>query len=62
VAPSAVSISRQAIAGAEPGTVDSVETRGDLVRVRVGDLAADLTPMAFSALDLAPGDQVWLSH
>lgn len=51
------------------GTVASIETRADLVRVRVraddvaqaGELAADLTPLAFAELDVLPGARVWLS-
>ncbi len=62
VAPSAVAVSTTAVAGGIGGPVDSVETHGDLVRVRVGDIAADLTPSRFADLGLAPGDRVWLSH
>jgi molybdate transport system ATP-binding protein len=44
------------------GTIAGIETRGDLVRVRVGDVAADLTPLAFADLALLPGERVWLSY
>jgi molybdate transport system ATP-binding protein len=62
VAPSDVTVSTSARAGAVAGTVDGIETRGDLVRVRVGDLAADLAPARFADLGLAPGDRVWLNY
>ncbi len=62
VAPSTVSVSTTPVADAIAGTVESIETRGDLVRVRVGDLAADLTPARFADLALEPGDRVWLSY
>ena len=40
------------------GVVESVETRGDVVRVHVGGLAADVAP---DRLDLFPGDRATLS-
>ncbi|MCA5895226.1 ABC transporter ATP-binding protein [Isoptericola sp. NEAU-Y5] len=43
------------------GTVTSLEPRGDLVRVRTGHLAADVTPQSVAELSLVPGAQVWLS-
>ncbi len=43
------------------GGVESIETRGDLVRLRAGGLAADVSPSAFAGLGILPGDRVWLS-
>jgi molybdate transport system ATP-binding protein len=61
VAPSAITLSTSPVAGSIGGTVDSIETRGDLVRVRVGDLAADLSPGLFASLRLEPGGPAWLT-
>lgn len=56
------------------GSVASIESRGDLVRVRVRlrgsdhaaahtpELAADLSPLAFADLALSAGERVWLSY
>ncbi|MCS5714643.1 ABC transporter ATP-binding protein [Herbiconiux sp. CPCC 205716] len=44
-----------------PGRVTDVEPRGDVVRVRAGALAADVTPRRAAELDLAPGATVWFS-
>ena len=44
-----------------PVTVTTLEPHGDLVRVRAGDLSADITPQAVADLALAPGDSVWLT-
>ena len=38
--------------------VESLEPLGDLVRVRAGDLSADVTAAAVADLDLVPGVQV----
>ncbi|MEL7977098.1 ABC transporter ATP-binding protein [Isoptericola sp. F-RaC21] len=43
------------------GTVRSLEPRGDLVRIRTGHLAADVTPGAVAELGVVPGAEVWLS-
>ncbi|WP_277212973.1 sulfate/molybdate ABC transporter ATP-binding protein [Isoptericola croceus] len=40
------------------GTVRSVEPRGDLLRVRTDQLAADVTPQAVAELSLVPGRAV----
>jgi molybdate transport system ATP-binding protein len=39
-------------------TVTDLESLGDLVRVRAGELRADITPQAAADLDLAPGSPV----
>lgn len=44
------------------GAVVGIEARGDLVRIRVGELAADVTPLVFADLALSPGDQAWLAY
>lgn len=41
--------------------VSEVETRNDLVRVRAGDLFADITPAQASDLDLTPNRDVYLT-
>jgi molybdate transport system ATP-binding protein len=63
VAPGAILVSTARPAGDHvvEGTVESIETRGDLVRVRVGELAADVTPAVLADLGLVPGDHAWLS-
>jgi molybdate transport system ATP-binding protein len=46
-----------------PGTVESVETRGTLVRVIVNAgvrFTVHVTPGAARSLELAPGSVVWL--
>ncbi len=43
------------------GTVTALEPLGHLVRVRVGDLRADITPASLAALGLAVGDPVHLA-
>jgi molybdate transport system ATP-binding protein len=40
------------------GVVTAVEPRGDRIKVRAGELAAEITPAALAALDLAPGSPV----
>lgn len=63
--PSAVSVYLAPRAGSPRNTfrgrVETVEPHGDLVRVRTGHLAADVTPQAVADLALAPGADVWLS-
>ncbi|NED99825.1 ABC transporter ATP-binding protein [Phytoactinopolyspora halotolerans] len=47
-----------------PGTVQDLETHGDLVRVTVSGalpVLADVTPLAIADLQLAPGMPVWAS-
>jgi molybdate transport system ATP-binding protein len=63
VAPASILVSTERpVAGRMmEGAVESIETRGDLVRVRIGELAADVTPAQFAALGLIPGDHAWLS-
>jgi molybdate transport system ATP-binding protein len=63
VRPSAVSIhlERPSSANALPVTVRDLEPRGDSVRVRTGQLAADVSPGRAATLDLAPGSEVWFS-
>ncbi len=41
------------------GRVRELETRNELVRVRIGDLFADVTPARVSDLDLEPGRDVY---
>ena len=38
--------------------VTEIEPRGDRVRVRAGDLSADVTAQALAELDLVPGVEV----
>jgi molybdate transport system ATP-binding protein len=40
-------------------TVTDLEPHGDQIRVRAGDLSADITPGAAADLSLAPGVGVW---
>jgi molybdate transport system ATP-binding protein len=60
--PSAVSVFRTAPGGSPrnslPVTVTDLEPHGDQVRVRAGDLAAEVTVLAAAELDLAPGTPV----
>ena len=44
-----------------PGTVTDLEPRGDMIRVRSVDLAADVPPGTVARLDLAPGARVWFT-
>lgn len=44
-----------------PVTVTEVEPQGHLVRVRAGNLAADVTPTAVAELGLRPGANVWFA-
>jgi molybdate transport system ATP-binding protein len=63
--PSAVSVFRAAPGGSPrnslPVTVTELEPHGDQVRVRAGDLAAEVTLLAAAELDLAPGVPVTFS-
>ena len=57
--PSAVAVFRTAPGGSPRNTVEvtvsAIEPHGDQIRVRAGDLAADITAAAAADLDLAPG-------
>lgn len=57
--PSAVRLSRTPEPGARAARIDALEPHGDYVRVRCGELLADLAPAEAGAV--APGDEVWLS-
>jgi molybdate transport system ATP-binding protein len=63
--PTAVAVYREAVAGSPRNsfavTITSVEPLGDLVRVRAGALAADVTVQAAAELDLVEGQRVVLS-
>ncbi|MCS5734452.1 sulfate/molybdate ABC transporter ATP-binding protein [Herbiconiux daphne] len=67
VRPALVAIAVEAPASDDPATnvvaghVIDLETRGDLVRVRSGTLAADVTPGRVADLDVALGTEVWFS-
>lgn len=60
--PSAVAVHREPPGGSPrnvlPAVVTELEPLGDAVRVRAGDLAADVTPAAVAELGLAPGTAV----
>lgn len=62
--PASVAVHRERPGGsprnAWPAVVTELEPRGDLVRVRAGEVAADVTLAAVADLGLAPGDGVWL--
>ena len=63
--PAAVSVHREAPSGSprnvRGGAVSGLEPHAHLVRVRVGELAADITPAAVADLALAVGDPVHLA-
>ncbi|MDO9454667.1 sulfate/molybdate ABC transporter ATP-binding protein [Nocardioides sp.] len=63
--PTAVAVYRSAPHGSPrnvvPATVTQVEPLGDLVRVRAGDLNADVTAPAAAELELVPGVEVFFS-
>jgi molybdate transport system ATP-binding protein len=63
--PTAVAVFRQPPGGsprnALAATVTELEPHGDRVRVRAGDLSADVTAQAVAELDLAPGTEVTFS-
>ncbi|WP_182526004.1 sulfate/molybdate ABC transporter ATP-binding protein [Nocardioides dongkuii] len=63
--PAAVSVFREAPGGSPRNAfrvvVTDLEPRGDQVRVRAGDLAADVTAYAVAELGLAPGSPVTFS-
>lgn len=60
--PSAVAVHREPPGGSPRNVlavlVDELEPLGDVVRVRAGDLAADVTVAAVAELGLAPGQEV----
>ena len=63
--PSAVAVFRTAPGGSPRNTVEvtvsAIEPHGDQIRVRAGDLAADITAAAAADLDLAPGSSAVFS-
>jgi molybdate transport system ATP-binding protein len=63
--PSAVSIFREPPGGSPRNTIATTVTElepfGDQVRVRAGDLAADITTLAAAELDLVPGVRIFFS-
>jgi molybdate transport system ATP-binding protein len=63
--PSAVSVFLEAPGGSPRNafrvTLTSIEPDGDRIRVRAGELSADITPKAAFDLRLAPGDEVTLT-
>jgi molybdate transport system ATP-binding protein len=63
--PSAVSVFRDTPGGSPRNALDctltDIEPHGDRIRVRAGDLSADVTPQAVAELDLVPGARVVLS-
>ncbi len=63
--PNAVSVFRQPPGGsprnALTAVVTELEPQGDRIRVRAGDLSADVTAQAVAELDLAPGAEVTFS-
>ena len=63
--PTAVSVFRRPPGGSPRNTlgvtVTELEPLGEQIRVRAGDLSADVTAHAAADLDLAPGDQVYFS-
>ncbi len=63
--PNAVAIFRQPPGGsprnAIAATVTDLEPQGDRIRIRAGDLSADVTAQAVAELDLAPGVEVTFS-
>jgi molybdate transport system ATP-binding protein len=65
IRPSAVAVSLRPPADPSSnrvrGTVRDLEPRGDLVRVRAADFAADVTPARAAELDLADGTPVWFA-
>ena len=60
--PSAVSVFPEAPGGSPRNslrvTITSLEPYGDRIRVRAGELSADITPRAATDLDLTPGVEV----
>ncbi len=60
--PAAVAVYREAPAGSPrnvlPVTVTELHPHGDWIRVRAGDLSADVTPAAVADLGLTPGARV----
>jgi molybdate transport system ATP-binding protein len=59
IAPASVALSALPLAGPNviEGTVEGIESRGDVVRVHVAGIAADVSP---AELTLFPGDPAWL--
>ena len=65
IRPSAVAVSLREPADASLNRVSAVvrdlEPRGDLVRVRAGEFAADIAPALVAELDLAEGTPLWFA-
>ena len=65
IRPSAVAVSRRAPADPSLNRVSAavrdLEPRGDLVRVRAGEFAADIAPALVAELDLAEGTPLWFA-
>ncbi len=63
--PTAVAVYRSAPHGSPrnvvPVTVSAIEPLGDLVRIRAGELSADVTPPAAAELELVPGAEAFFS-
>ncbi len=63
--PQAVAVYRERAVGSPrntfAATISDLEPIGDLVRVRAGDLSADVTPQSVAELDLVPGLEVTFS-
>ncbi len=63
--PTAVAVFRQPPGGSPRNALSAVvtelEPQGDRIRVRAGDLSADVTAQAVAELDLAPGSEVTFS-
>jgi molybdate transport system ATP-binding protein len=63
--PSAVSVFRQPPHGSPRNVlrvgVTSLEPRGEQVRIRAGELSADVTAPVVAELDLAPGVEVYFT-
>ncbi|MCU1535571.1 MAG: molybdenum transporter ATP-binding protein [Glaciihabitans sp.] len=60
IRPTAMTVGRAGSVRFE-GTITDLEPRGDLIRIRVGTIAADVTPSLVADLDLAPGHRVALT-
>ncbi|MGI8522511.1 MAG: sulfate/molybdate ABC transporter ATP-binding protein [Nocardioides sp.] len=63
--PAAVSVYLEVADGSPKNSfrvrIDDLQPLGDLIRVRAGELSADITPQSVTGLDLAPGHEVIFS-
>ena len=63
--PTAVAVFRQPPGGSPRNVIGAVvtelEPQGDRIRVRAGELSADVTAQAVAELDLVPGTEVTFS-